>query len=198
LRNLGRIRRHRRLSPAADLYGEAGRAVPDRPRSSSEGNALRIDGDLVYATDQDPLQLKYAVWGPGWDGDRLLREINRRVFFWSGDGDGPRKPQGVNHFNRYRKLVELRRLAGLAVVRVAYTDLRDANRGNEPEFSLCNSGTLSPRAMEYNVRDDETFLPRGARSGTPSKVCEVTFLQAVALPASTQVSVDFMASWRTL
>src|SRR6202161_4132287 len=87
--NLELTRKSRDLKPA-DLLASANLDAPRRGREIVHG--------LPVLRDQDLLHEKNIAFELGFSMRDLLRELNRRVFFWPGSVDRPSKSgQGAIH-----------------------------------------------------------------------------------------------------
>jgi hypothetical protein len=121
----------------------------------------------------------------------LLADINRRVFFWAGRHDGP-GAHGKAHFNRYASEAPI-------ILRVPMADLL---REGDPELCRYNSGsprhTLVRGVARPSPRGSGTFVPLAEWQERPSKVIEVTFLNSVALPGSTEWADRPTGAWHPL
>ncbi len=127
---------------------------------------------------------------PGWAFADLIAHLNRRVFFWPGDGTGP-ITAGQNHFQRYRT-------ESPVIVRCRFDSLRRVNAGNAPQFCRFNSGAPRQNAGEPIPRGPDSFLPAGRFTHGRSNVVEVTFLDRVRLPDDSEVARRFDGPWESL
>jgi hypothetical protein len=118
----------------------------------------------------------------------LVEEINRRVFFWPGDADGPTVASGKAHFARYANA------ESIAVLRVPFDELREACKPLTLQFSRINSGAALSRTK--NKRGNDTFLSAGAFKGTPSDVVEIVVRDGVSLPPGTMMRLGLTGAWR--
>lgn len=173
--NLPLIRQTRRLEPASVLLDRAGRPEIGRERRAGDVPVTMPDGRTVVIRNQTPFSAGSVHLEGGWTVERLLAEINRRVFFWPGDGAGPIS-YGRNHFAAYAGEAVV-----ILVVPTATLDLSAA------EFTDCNSGSprcnsQSPHPGRKALRGPRTFLPADAFEGTPGDVVEVVFPGGVDLP----------------
>jgi hypothetical protein len=118
--------------------------------------------------------------------DDLLKELARRVFFWSGWADRPIKP-GRDAINTYA--------ASDVIIRIPFLDVAEANR---PHFSRCNSGATRMQHGKPVPRGPGTFLQAIQCNFPASQVVEVTFLNSVMLPQTAQVARTLAGPWETL
>lgn len=176
--NLDSIRTHRRLLCAARLFAEAGAAERVTEHRPTDPIPLRVGGRAVLVNDQRPLRERWIDFEPGWNLERFITHLNRRVFFWPGTESGP-IPHGRSHADCYDAI-------GAIVIRARTSSVLAANPGALIEFSRHNSGTASPRTRP-NLRGGNTFLPAVSFGPTASGVVEVTFLEAVELPADAEL-----------
>jgi hypothetical protein len=184
--NLDRIKASRRLDSACTLAVAAGEEQKTETRRT-ETVALRTRSDEVLLRDQAPLHAGSIEFEGGWDLDRLVHELNRRVFFWAGRENCMGK-YGKNHFRRYES-------ERPAILRVRFDDLMSSNDGLEPHFCKYNSGAPRCSNGSKSPRGPRTFLPAGSCSYTSSEVVEVTFVSSVNLPGSTEISYHPVGPW---
>src|SRR5205823_4706132 len=100
LENFVRIKQTHHLESAAHLLNLAGQSnsgLYHRPGDVS----ITLDEHVVIVRDQSPLHIGNIAFGGDWNADRLIKELNRRVFFWSGSLKGP-VGNGRRHFVRYQ------------------------------------------------------------------------------------------------
>lgn len=157
--------------------------------TSTTSNGPRRGRPIIPGTpvlrDQDLLHEKNIAFEPGSSMSDLLRELNSRVFFWSGWADRPVKP-GRRALLRYRADI---------LIRVPFLDLVGQHT---PNFSCCNSGAPRMQLGKPAPRGPSTFLPGSECEFPPSNVVEVTFAQTVWLPPSTQVASSLVGPWEPL
>ncbi len=187
--NLAPIRLDRRLSCAAKLMELSGEDHLLHQRRETH-RKLVVWGRQVYLRDQALLHDGNIDYEPGSSLDPLVAHLNRRVFFWAGNAEGPKKC-GLNHYNHYEK-------ENPAVIRVDTAELFKANPDNVPLFCKYNSG--APRC--WNGRK----IPRGASTFLEARQCEfpahevkeVTFLESVVLPDATELRGQDWQDWTGL
>ncbi len=187
--NLRHLRETGCLVPAAILMERAGRADLLRtPRRAHE--RVSVDGRIIALRDQRPLRRGNAGLSRGYAFGDLVESLNRRVFFWPGDRNGP-IDYGVRHFEHYEHEHPI-------VLRVGFAALAASNPLVEPLFCRYNSG--SPRCSygRRSPRGPGTFLTAAAFDGTPNQVVEVTFENEIALPPGTEFAGQPGGPWRSL
>lgn len=187
--NLARITRTRSLTPASELMLAAGREDLLSVRRPTHV-AIAVEGEAVSIRDQKPLHAGHIDFDDGWDLARLVKHLNRRVFFWPGRAGGP-SDYGERHFERYES-------EDCRVLRVPFRSLCAENSGLLPLYSSYNSG--SPRTVNgrRSPRGAETFVPSSRFAGRPSSVAEVTFPGPVRLPLDTMVATSSEGPWAAL
>lgn len=177
--NLPFLRADRRLQSAA-LLRAAGRDSLARTKRE-EMLPLTIGDRIAVLRDQSPLYPGNVALADGWTFDDLLADLNRRVFFWPGAADAP-IDYGRRHFARYaapdHPYVS-------AVLRIPFASLLAANSDNAPLFSRYNSGSPRRNKGQPIPRGPETFRYAADFPHPPGHMVEVTFVDAVALPADT-------------
>lgn len=187
--NLRHIRELGRLFPASVLMERANRA--EFIRSLRRGpRQLSIDGRVITVRDQDRLHNGNTRLLNGCSFEDLIELLNRRVFFWPGEAAGPIS-YGRRHFERYEKERPV-------IIRIGFDALLAANSDVVPRFCRFNSG--SPRCSNghRSPRGPETFLLAQDFHETPSKVVEVTFDRAIALPEDTKCGEAPKGPWTQL
>jgi Family of unknown function (DUF7002) len=182
--NVERIRRTRVLQSAstiADLAGDGARFTTPR----RAGLVVRIGEEFVHIRDQAPLHAGNVRFEGGWNFERLLRELNDRVFFWPGTAGGP-IPHGIRHFARYRD-------DDVVLIRVPTTLM-------PPGAEVCFYNSGSPRWVDGrpSPRGPATFSLPGVVSLPPSRTVEVTWPGSVSLPGDVQVSAYPNGPWNHL
>ncbi len=184
--NVGRLRSLGRLQSTASIR----KGSPDRsPRGGRRASSLRLpvgDGEVLIR-DQAPLHAANIKFTGDWTMERLLEDLDRRVFFWPGNERGP-IDYGKRHFARYEP-------EGTRVLRVRFASLLSSNPAATPYFSRYNSG--SPRYVNGRAspRGPDTFLPADRCPYPPGKVVEVTFLDELLLPEDTELSEHIEGPW---
>jgi hypothetical protein len=162
----------------AELLAHAAQASPRRDRQITPGRPVLRDQRLLHE--------KCIAFENGFSMADLLRELARRVFFWSGWPDGPIK-QGRDAINTYS--------ASDVLIRLPFLDLAEANT---PYFSRCNSGATRMQHGKPVPRGPGTFLQAIQCNFPPSKVVEVTFIHSVMLPRTAEVTRNLAGPWETL
>lgn len=172
--NLPLIQRGGRLRPAADLLAESNRRPLLRERRP-HGAHVTINGEQVHIRDQAPLHEGNMALDPGVSFGDFVAYVNRHVFFWPGNVQGP-IDYGVRHFARYRD-------EECVVLCIDAARLFAANGPAMPKFSLYSSGSPRWSRGVASPRGLNTFLRGDAFPHTPSKVVETVFESPVTLPA---------------
>ena len=176
-KNLPLIRKNRTLLCAARLVPQG---LPDEPRRGRQ-----VREGVPVLRDQDLLHEGSIAFQSGWSMGDVVRDLNGRVFFWSGWIDRPVKP-GRRAFARYSTTD--------IILRVPFRDL--AQQG--PYFSRVNSGATRKQGGEAVPRGPDTFVRAEQSSFRPSAVVEVAFLDSVRMPKSTEVARSFKGPWERL
>ena len=181
--NLPAVREDRELRCAEDLRG--GPPGADRPRRAVE-RVVR-GGRTLLITDQKPLAVGAIEWEEGWDVGRWLALLDRLVFFWPGDGRGP-KGYAKAHGAKYDREADAGGGDRPVLIRAPLADVLAANPALTPLFCRYNSGGPRAQPSGGSPRGGSTFRPAGAVDFTPGKVQEVAFDRGpVRLPGSTRV-----------
>jgi hypothetical protein len=177
--NLPRLRRTRRLDPAAELIRAAGRLELLRTRRS-EPVAIVVDGELVVLKDQRPLVEANVSPAGGWEFGDLVAFLNGHVFFWPGDAIGP-VLSGCRLLAHYEPDLP-------AVLRVPMLDLIGSNPELPPLFSPYNTGAPRMQRGRPVSRGPDVFRPAHEARRRRFEVVEVAFRGTVQLPDSVQVA----------
>jgi hypothetical protein len=175
--NLDLIRKSRVLM-SAELLAHAAPASPRRDRQITPGKPVLRDQKLLHE--------KCTAFEKGFSMDGLLKELGRRVFFWSGWADRPIKP-GRDAISTYA--------ASDVIIRIPLLDVAEAHK---PYFSRCNSGATRMQQGKPVPRGPSTFLEAIQCDFPPSKVVEVTFIHSVKLPQSAEVARSLAGPWEAL
>ncbi len=172
--NLPAIRKGMNLRSAVSIAsaGGVGGTLESRRKTSVQ---ITVDGSVLNIRDQGPLYEGNMLLAPGWTFGDVLRDLNRRVFFWPGTAVGPIS-YGARHFERYAA-------ESPVVLRVRTQDVFSLNADRAPEFCRYNSGSPRCSGGKRSPRGPDTFRVHGDFDGTSSNVVEVTFVDRVALPA---------------
>ncbi|MGD9692302.1 MAG: hypothetical protein AB7G17_12770 [Phycisphaerales bacterium] len=172
--NVERVLRKGILRSASELFEAAGEAHRSRARRRGH-ERVKIADEWVHIRDQAPLHAGNMALMEGWSYDDFVEHVNRHVFFWPGDLQGP-IDYGLRHFQRYLK-------EDVAVLSVSTSGLIAANPDRAPLFSAYNSG--SPRCVGglKSPRGPQTYLPPEQFAETPGRVIEFVFPDRVVLPA---------------
>lgn len=175
--NLTLIRKSRTLMPADHLASDALRLVR-RGRQISPGRPVLRDQSLLHE--------KCIALEPGFSFVDFLRELNRRVFFWSGWPDRPIPPgrRALVHYS-----------ASDVILRLPFLDVAE---NHTPYFSRCNSGATRKQHGKPVPRGPSTFRRADDCDFPPVKVVEITFMQAVRLPRSCEVAYSVRGPWEIL
>jgi hypothetical protein len=149
---------------------------------------VSFEGDNLDLRDQAPLYRGKTRLEGGWTFEKLIAELNERVFFWPGWEDGAIS-YGVRHFERYRQDKP-------AILRVRTEDLFDANKKLTPHFCKYNSG--SPRTTKGlgSPRGPSTFIDCSQAPFPPANVVEVTYRGSIALPDLIELSDSPDGPWK--
>jgi hypothetical protein len=187
--NLERIRKTGRLVSAQDLViaAQLARFLAEK---RLRGREILIAGETVHIRDQSPLYEANIRFGDGWSFRDLLTELNKRVFFWAGTVSGP-IAYGERHFARYREERPV-------ILRLPFNQLIARNQEIEPFYCKFNSGSPRCSGGIGSLRDSDTFATGERADFTPGRVVEVTFVESVLLPDSTQVGNSPNGPWRRL
>lgn len=184
--NLDGILRTGRLEAARVLMERAGDMSMLRQRRR-EHYRLRVDGREVVLRDQKPLHRGNIAFEGGFGFEDVVEALNRRVFFWPGDEEGP-IDYGRRHFGRYGG-------EDCVVLVVPTAALLEANPDVQAEFCRFNSGSPRCTGGRGAPRGPRTFLPAHECPFSPGAVKEVTFREFVRLPAAGHVEVASHLRW---
>ncbi len=150
--------------------------------------AITIGGSPVRVRDQAHLHEGHIEFQGGWDVQRLLQELNRRIFFWADAGQ-----HAINHLERYCEEQPPPVILKIPTYELFqhYRLLPDDNREPVPFFCMFNSG--NPRTVNgrRSPRGPTTFVPAPNALFSPGAVVEVTFLNEAVLPRTTRVSTAY-------
>lgn len=185
-RNANKIINERVLQCAAECLRLSGQSRWLRVKRN-ESVTVGVNGDHVDLRDQLPLYPGKILFEGGWTFAELVRQLNRRVFFWPGKLLGPIS-YGIRHFERYED-------EGPVILRVETAALFASNSRIVPEFCKYNSG--SPRTTQGigSPRGPSTFVGSHVAAFSPSKVVEVTYTQQITLPAVIESSTHPNGPW---
>jgi hypothetical protein len=186
LENFSRILRTRQLESASHILNLAGQpniALLHRANDL----IVTIDGQDVIVRDQAPLHIGNVKFTGDWDGDKLIKEINKRIFFWSGSIRGP-VANAQRHFDRYKKDKPI-------VLRIRFDELVQVNPAKQPYFCKYNSGSPRYTNGRASPRGPETFSPGIDCTFAPTEVIEVTFLHSITLPETTESAATYAGPW---
>jgi hypothetical protein len=164
--NLGLIRTTRTLLPASELFPGPVQG-PRRIRHVGKDGVILRDQDLL---NEKSVDLEGATFAD------FIRDLNRRVFFWSGTARGPVRA-GRKALSRYATTD--------IVLRVSFEDIV---KDHAPQFTNCNSGATRMQKGHRVRRGPTTFAVGADCLFSPGDVIEVTFLGQVRLPLSTEWS----------
>jgi hypothetical protein len=187
--NLQRIRRAMKLVSAAKLMAMANSEdwLTRRRRGHLE---LAVDGIAVVIRDQDPLHEGNVALQGGWTFVDLIRELNKLVFFWPGNRDGP-VSYGIRHYERYRDQSPV-------ILRLQLSHLVGTNDGVSPLFCRYNSGAPRCSNGHRSPRGPRTFVSAGDADFTPGRVVEVVFRDCVMLPEAIEIASRPTGPWRRM
>jgi hypothetical protein len=149
--------------------------------------SIRLDEYVVIVRDQAPLHIGNIAFAGDWDADRLIKELNRRIFFWSGSLKGP-VGNGRRHFKRYQNDHPV-------IIRSRFDELVQVNPAKMPYFCKYNSGSPRYTNGKPRPRGPDTFAPGIECSFTPSDVIEVTFVNRVTIPETAEVATHYEGPW---
>ncbi len=184
--NFVRIKQTHHLESAAHLLNLAGQSNSGLHHRPSD-LTITLDEYLVVVRDQAPFHAGNVDFTGGWNTDRLIKEINRRVFFWSGSLKGP-VGNGRRHFERYQNDNPI-------VIRSRFDELVQVNPTKLAYFCKYNSGSPRSTNGKRSPRGPETFAPGIECMFTPSDVIEVTFLHRVTLPETAEAALHYDGPW---
>jgi hypothetical protein len=188
--NFVSIRRVRALRSAAKLLkGTPHESLLGVQRR--ESRIVSVPWGQVEVRDNRPLRIGSLSLEAGCTLEDFLLLLNGRVFLWPGDSSGPCKP-GPSHFARYQGQ------GPVHLLRVPLSDLVAENSGRELEVTFCNSGSARHQGGMPVVRGPSTFVPVGRIDRPPSKVKELCFVGAAALPHSTEWATCLSGPWHPL
>jgi hypothetical protein len=150
----------------------------------------KLNGDVIHVRDQHPLHAGNVAFHGKWTIDKLVQEINERVFFWPGS-DGWVVSYARRHYQRYAA-------ENPVVLRIPFAALLAANAGSDPLFCKYNSGSPRWTSGRASPRGPDTFV-RCAKAAFPaSGVVEVNFRSTVKLPIRIEVADSYDGKWRAL
>jgi hypothetical protein len=187
--NRARIKRTDALDPAAAILKASGNAGMLSMRRAT-GLQAKINGDVIHVRDQHPLHAGNVAFQGKWTIDKLVEEINERVFFWPGSASWV-VSYARRHFHRYAAEKPI-------VLRMQFASLLSANVGRDPLFCKYNSGSPRWVSGKASPRGPSTFEKCGKAPFLPSGVVEVTFRSSVRLPADVEVADSYDGLWRRL
>jgi hypothetical protein len=187
--NLYNIQQNRTLQSATEWLGRGRQRELIRVRRKFS-HTIDFSGIYVVLCDQSKLSEASIMLEEGFTFADLVELLNRQVFFWPGESNGP-VPSGRRHFERYNACQP-------SVLRVPTKDLLCANPASEVRFCEYNSGSPRYSGGNPSPRGPRTFaiaseFPRGI-----GDVVEVTFADRITLPAETEVADSFDGPWRLL
>jgi hypothetical protein len=189
--NLLGLKAKRRIDSTEQLLFSAGlESLLEQKREHAL--TVEVEGRSINIRDQIVLYENNIDFEGGWSFANLIRELNRRVFFWPGTADGPIET-GQNHFRHYAHEQPV-------VLRTRTDELFRMNANCDPQFCKYNSG--SPRCSDGRAspRGPNTFQMAGDpdRELIPTKVKEVTFIGHVRLPEFIVVGSSLGGPWTAL
>jgi hypothetical protein len=158
-------------------------------RKRVETIAVNVDKKLIDIRDQQPLYPGKTHLENGWTFERLVQELNERVFFWPGKIEGPIS-YGQRHYERYIN-------ESPKIMRVKTEDLFNANASTTPQFCKYNSGSPRTTQGRGSPRGNNTFVECHRAEYTVSNVVEVTFLHSIKLPQTIEVSDRPDGPWKS-
>lgn len=146
----------------------------------------QVSPGIPVLRDQELLHEKCIAFESGYSMVDLLRDLRKRVFFWSGWANRPIKP-GRDAIGRYSESDILIRMPFLEVV-----------ENHTPYFSRCNSGATRMQLGKRVPRGPKTFVEATGCDFPPSQVVEVTFVEPVKLPSGSEVARLLEGPWESL
>jgi hypothetical protein len=176
-RNLDLIRESGLLKPTVDMV---------EPQLSKPRRGRDVQGEGPILRDQDLVFSGAVEFEGGWTMADYLRDLSSRVFFWSGWFDRP-VASGRGAAKRYSD--------SDVVLRVPFLDLAEIYT---PYFAACNSGATRMQNGRRVRRGPSTFQPAETCTFKPSNVVEVTFIDRVMLPNTTEVGASVNGPWHLL
>lgn len=156
------------------------------PQHSKPRRGRDVHGDGPILRDQDLVLPGAIEFEGGWNMADYLRDLSCRVFFWSGWFDRPVR-SGRGAAERYSD--------SDVVLRVPFLDLA---KSYTPYFAACNSGATRMQHGQRVRRGPSTFQTAEASTFKPSDVVEVTFIDQVRLPNTTEVGESVAGPWHLL
>jgi hypothetical protein len=177
--NLARLRRTRRLDPAATIIEQASRLDLKRSRRP-EAIVVSLNGDFITLKDQRPLIAANVALKAPWQFGDFVEYLNSHVFFWPGDALTP-LVSGQRLLAHYASELPL-------IIRVPFLSLLANNPDREPLFSPFNSGAPRMQRGKPVERGPDLFRPANRCPRRPHEVIEVAFRSSVLLPDDTSIA----------
>jgi hypothetical protein len=168
------------IFPAGELLEKAGMREVARVRRKIP-LTLETERRPIVLKDQRPLIFANVELQDGWSEADFVEHLNRHVFFWPGDSNGPVK-HGQRLFGAYEASQPL-------VVRIPTADLIKSNQHCEPMFCQFNSGAPRMQGGRRVLRGPNLYLSAEAFPRPASKVVELVFGGRVTLPGSTEIRI---------
>jgi hypothetical protein len=156
----------------------------------TEHKTVTIAGRAILIRDQIALHVKHADLPKGYTEQRLVTDIDGRVFFWPGRVQGPRD-HGIRHFLHYKQ-------ENPRILRTKFESLLEANPDCVPRFCQYNSGSPRCSGGKKSPRNPHIFVTARDFSRYPSQVVEVTFDSAVSLPTDSEIAPVPTGPWELL
>lgn len=145
-----------------------------------------VTPDGVVLRNQALLHENCIAFVEGYSFSLFIRDLNRRVFFWSGWPDRP-SGSGRRAIEHYKKTDVL--------IRVPFLDVSEFHT---PYFARCNSGAPRMQHGKTVSRGPRTFSVATECDFPAAEVVEVTFPDKVVLPESAEVAVPSATCWQCL
>lgn len=187
--NVPLLRRTRHLVSTARLLAESNRSELTRIPRRGPLQVPRDDG-VVEICDQDPLVKANIDFQSEGTFEDVVENLNRRVYFWPGGQGGP-IGHGLRHFKRYQWKRPV-------LLRAEFALVLKTNPGVIPELCAFNSGAPRCSGGKKSPRGNETFVQATSFPRRPSEVVEVTFVDQIRLPDSTESALSPDGPWSTI
>jgi hypothetical protein len=187
--NVARINRTRALDPAATILKASGNQMMLKARRGTSIQA-KVNGEVVHVRDQHPLHAGNIAFQGSWTFEKLVQEINERVFFWPGS-EWWVISYARRHYNRYAAEKPV-------VLRIPVAELLSRNAGSDPLFCKYNSGSPRWTSGKASPRGPDTFVKCAKASFRASGVVEVSFRSTVKLPGRVEIANSYDGKWRPL
>ncbi|CAN5382829.1 hypothetical protein BH11PSE4_BH11PSE4_02150 [soil metagenome] len=148
-----------------------------KPRRDNE--AASFSGSKILLGDHLPLRERNIDWQGDWNFQKLLGELDRRVFFFPAKGEDI--PSDCDRFITPKIGRSLR----MAVLRIPTRSLIEHNADAIIEFCKFNSGAPRASGGLKSPRGPQTFTSPQSSDFKVAQIREVTFLDSAKLPPET-------------